>query len=115
MSPPIDAKRKSRMRFEVYNLFWKRGTQEANLSLVAIAVWPCMWGHADKDSMVRISYSRIAKECNITVRSVTNAIAELRQKRMLKIIERGTVNGKPNACVLWPYPKEITQKKAGTA
>jgi|SRR5271157_728528 len=106
MNPPIDAKRKSSMRFETLNLFWARGTTEGNLGLVEIVVWLCMWTHADPHGLVIISYGKVAGECNMSRRSAANAVNSLQAKRMIKIKVRGTVDGKPSTYVLNPYPKE---------
>ena len=98
-----DAKQRSGMRFRVLNLFWAKGTEEADLKPLSVLVWLNLWSH-ERDGLVSIATRQIADECRISHRSVINALAELRAKRMLKVKTDGQGTRNASTYVLSPMP-----------
>jgi hypothetical protein len=94
-------------RFEPANMFFARGTQGANLKPSESLVWLRMW-LAERNGFVAISYSQLARDCNLGLYTVTRAIAALRKANLVKIVKQGDINGHVNRYVLSPYPSEGT-------
>ncbi|MGZ5996112.1 MAG: helix-turn-helix domain-containing protein [Isosphaeraceae bacterium] len=114
MNPPSEAKRRSSMRFEMNNAFWRHGTRDADLSAYASLVWLNLWNHADPQGVTYVSVNTIAAEANISRSSTLRGLTELQAKRMLKVIEKGNIHGKSNRYQLSPYPRTKKQAKGGT-
>lgn len=103
-------KRRSNLRFEAINLFFDRGAAEAKLSLIAVAVWPPMWRHARPDGRVSVSGERLERSTGLSESSIKRAIAELREKRMLKLVTRGGIGRGASVYLMSPIPMPIKSR-----
>jgi hypothetical protein len=91
-------------RFQIFKLFHDRGIKEADLGLMAIIVWDGIWRHMGPDQIAKVTIAHLADRLNISKSLVIRAIADLKAKKMLKTIARGTTAGAPNVYKLFPIP-----------
>ncbi len=102
-----------KLRFKTINVFYDQGVAEAKLSLIAVAVFPAMWRHASPDGRVSVSGARLAAATGLSEISVKRAIAELREKRMLKLVKRGGIGRGASVHLMSPLPVSIKSKPVG--
>jgi hypothetical protein len=92
------------MRFEMFNAFYDGGAAEAGLSLVAVATWPALWRFAGPDGRVTVSRARLQDATGLSESSVKRALAELKGKRMLKVIKHGNIGTGAPTYAIAPFP-----------
>jgi len=102
ISPAPDHAARSQ-RFQSLNLFLDRGTSEGDLKPSESLTWLCLWA-AERHGFVAMSLSQIARETNTDSHTVRRSLSSLKQKQMVKVVQRGDIHGHVNRYVLAPYP-----------
>jgi DNA-binding transcriptional ArsR family regulator len=113
MSPrATTAKKQSKRRFEELNEFVDRGAREADLSLAAFATWACLYRHA-REHRVSVPISALMANLNVSRPTVMRALAELKAKRMMKVVRKGGLGHGTSERVLSPRPRPASKSKGG--
>jgi hypothetical protein len=94
---------RSRLRFEVLNLFIDHGARDANLSLAAFATWVILYRHTRND-LVSIPVSTIMTSTGLCKSAVQRALAELTKKNMLRNVRKGGLGHGTTQRELAPRP-----------
>jgi hypothetical protein len=87
-------------RSSAFGLFVDRGAKEAGLSIAAHVVWVAIFRHA-ADRRVSVSVEAVASSTGLGRRAVARALAELKNKGMLRSKAGGAW---PNRYLLSPLP-----------
>jgi len=103
-----EAKRKpAGDRFKSLRLFWKCGVPEGKLTASEKLAWLRIWEveGAEGPGYASISYAELERGVG-SHSSVERALAGLKAKLMLKMVQKGNMEGTVNHYVLAPYPSQ---------
>jgi hypothetical protein len=92
-------------RFEAINLFCRTTTAAERLSPTDVAVWVVIWTAVDvrRDGLARVSYGQLAKWTGWSVRTLKRAVARLKARRLLVVVNAGR-GRQVNVYRPWPRP-----------
>ena len=93
-------------RFETLNYWQRERLPELGVSPSARLVWFVLWGRANKDGEVRISYEQIAYETGWSRRHCMDCVKELITNEVIKIHRRGNSAKKANTYALQVVPRK---------
>src|SRR6266404_7864776 len=94
-------KRRSALRFQQFNLFVDRTM--CGLTRAEALVWLCLFRDA-RDDLAQVPQSSLATRANVSVRAVKTAVARLAEKRLIKVVYRGSRGGMPSRYLVSPVP-----------
>jgi HTH domain len=94
-----------RFRFETFNAFIDLGM--AKLTPYESAVWFVLYRDAKApDETARTAVGDIARRTGISRRTVINAIARMRELKMLRVVKQGGLNCGASTYLVFPVPME---------
>jgi Fe2+ or Zn2+ uptake regulation protein len=99
-----EPRRRSKLRFQLLNLFVDCGISEAKLTPSAVAVWLVLYRHAREDRTVSVTVEEIERASSLGRKTVFRALKELKTKAMLKTITKGGINRGANLYRIFPVP-----------
>lgn len=105
-TPPArrTTKRRSRLRFEVFNAFVDGGM--ANLTRAELAVWFTLFRDTKPDGTARASLDDLARRGGFDRQTASRAVGSLERRRMLQVLRRGGLNRGPSVYRVFPYSME---------
>jgi len=93
------------IRFAIFNGFVDESL--ASLSRAEIAVWLILYRDGKSPQWTaRASLDDIARRAGINRQTAHRAVASLTRRKMLRVIERGRLNGGPSSYIVFPRPME---------
>jgi hypothetical protein len=98
------SKRQSRLRFQILNSFVDQSM--ASLAPHAAVVWFVLYRDTRRDGTACASVDDMARRAGIARRTVLNAIARLKELKMLRVVKRGGLNRGASIYIVFPVPME---------
>jgi len=99
---PKTTKRRSRMRFEMFNAFVDRGMRL--LTPTEANVWIVLFRVTRSDDTAKAAVEDIAARSGLNRKTVIRALKRLRELRMLRLLRRGGVERGPSVYRVFPFP-----------
>lgn len=99
---PRTTKRRSSLRFELFNAFVDGGM--AGLSRSELVVWIILYRDTKPDGTARTSLADLARRGGMDRQTASRAIGRLEKRKMLQVLRRGGLNRGPSSYRVFPYP-----------
>ena len=101
-SPPKPRKRAKSPRWDLLNTFVDFG--QRLLTCSAVRVWLVLYRETGRDGLAKLTVGQISEKAGIGTTAVKNGLGELKAKKFVVLVSRGSRNKGPSVRRLLPIP-----------